>query len=240
MTTQLNTVKKSNISKIIFLTFITLLTVFLSYFAYTQTSVQMRFIKNSTQSSGKVVSLSESKNSDNRIMYSPVVEYTNRDGEIQTFTSALSSNPPGYEIGDPIEILIPNDNSIPQVNSFMSLWMASIILSIFTLVCLCVLTLSIYSSIYNSRTHKQLMKEGIKIQAKVMSVAESTYSKESTLSWAIYAQWLNPQDNLVYNFDSADIYYNPKEFVGDTIDVLILPQNPKVYEMDISKLPASA
>lgn len=80
------------------------------------------------------------------------------------------------------------------------------------------------------------------IQAKVLSVSESAYdpSTNASLSWSIQAQWLNPQDSKVYVFQSEEIAYDPKDFVGETIGVTILPQDPRVYEMNISKLPVAA
>ena len=122
----------------------------------------------------------------------------------------------------------------------MDLWFGGIIVSIFALISLLILFLTTYATIRNSRLRKLLAKDGTVIQTKVLSVNESTYSKNTSLSWVIQAQWLNPQNNKVYTFESEDIMYNPKDFLGDTIDVTILPQDPRIYEMNISTLPVAA
>jgi hypothetical protein len=41
----------------------------------------------------------------------------------------------------------------------------------------------------------------------------------------------------VYVFYSDDIDYNPKDFIKDTVNVTVLPNDPRVYIMDISTLP---
>ena len=84
---------------------------------------------------------------------------------------------------------------------------------------------------------KLLKSRGKIISAKVLSVDESTYSNKTTLTYLIKAQWLNLETNKVYVFESEDLSYNPKEFLNETIDVTILPEDPRVYKMDLSKLP---
>lgn len=119
----------------------------------------------------------------------------------------------------------------------MELWFGAMILWFFCLASVVVTFLHIVFSVMGRNIDKQLVEKGITIQAKVVSVEESTYYKETALTYLIKAQWLNPKDNKVYVFDSSDFNYNPKEFVGEFIDVRILPNNPKIYKMDLSKLP---
>ena len=78
------------------------------------------------------------------------------------------------------------------------------------------------------------------IQAKVVSIHESTRSNNRSSGWIIQAQWLDPQNNKIYTFESQKIAYNPKDFVGDTIDVTIVSEDPTMYKIDISKLPTTA
>jgi len=221
---------------IIFILFSTLL----SYAAYTLVIGQLNFIKKSSPSEGTVVSFSEEKTNKNGTRYSPIVEYFDKEGSIQTFKSSLASSKHSYRIGQKVNILVPNNGDIPQINSFTNLWFGSIIVSFFALLSLLILSLITYTTIKNGRIDKLLVKKGVIIQAKVLSVNESTYTNDTTLSWVIQSQWLNPQDNKVYTFESEEVMYNPKDFVGETIDVTILPQDPRMYKVDVSKLPTAA
>ncbi len=238
---QVGTIKVKNklLGRIIIFIGLVFLTTIFSYITYSITIRQVNFVNKSNPSEGTVISFSENRNRKNGNTYAPVVEYKDEQGNTQTFKSALSSNRPSYKIGQRVNILVPNDGDTPQISYFMDLWFGSIITSIFALIAWLILILTTYSTIKKWRMLKLLAKNGVVIQAKVLSVDESSYnpSTNASLSWLIQAQWLNPQDNKVYNFESEDIMYNPKDFLGDTIDVTILPQDPSVYEMNISKLP---
>jgi hypothetical protein len=207
------------------------------YFSISLTKNKITFIENSVQMTGVVISYSKSKSSEGKTMFSPTVEYVDQASTKQQFTSNLSSNNQSYEIGEVVNILIPSDHNIPKINSFMELWFGEMILWFFCLASIVVTVLYVVFSIIGRNIDKQLAEKGVTIQAKVDSVEESAYYKETALTYIIKAQWLNSKDNKVYVFESVDFNYNPKDFVGEFIDVRILPNNPKIYKMDLSKLP---
>lgn len=230
----------NSVGKVLFLIIIILLAGFFSYFDFMMFTKQQSFVKNSQVSQGEVISYKDSRNSDGNILYSPVVRYLGKDGQELTFNSMLSSNRPSQKIGEIVPILIPSDGSRPQINSFMDLWFGVIILSLFALLAVVIAALTIYFTIVNYQRQKMLKARGTTIQAKVTGVNENTYGRRGGLAWTIQAQWQNPNNNQVYTFDSETMSYDPKAFVGETIDVTILPDDPRIYAVDISKLPMAA
>jgi hypothetical protein len=56
--------------------------------------------------------------------------------------------------------------------------------------------------------------------------------------YQIISQAPDPASNTVRVFESENIWFDPSEYIkSETIDVLLHPENPKKYVMDISFLP---
>lgn len=204
-------------------------------FAYNIWERQTYFIKNSSESTGEVIGISKNKGSDN-IMYAPIVEYEYKN-TVKTFISRFYSNPPQYKVGDKVNILIPGDNSNPEVNSFMSLWFGFMVLTGMGVVFLLILILNIVFAKKRRQIDKLLDTRGTIIKATNPKVIESTYWKKrngetETLSNKIKAQWINPQNGKVYVFESEDIDYDPTPYIKDTIDIRVLLDNPKIYRFE--------
>jgi hypothetical protein len=57
----------------------------------------------------------------------------------------------------------------------------------------------------------------------------------------IISQSPDPASNTVRVFESENIWFDPSEYIKEeTIDVLVDPNNPRKYVMDISFLPKLA
>jgi hypothetical protein len=78
---------------------------------------------------GTVVLLKESADTENSgVTYTPVITYA-VDGQSHTFTSNVSSDPPTYNVGDPVNIIYERDNpSRARVDSWKELWLLPVIL----------------------------------------------------------------------------------------------------------------
>jgi len=56
--------------------------------------------------------------------------------------------------------------------------------------------------------------------------------------WRISSQWLDPKTNMVRIFHSENLWFDPSGFMKrKKVTVLLDPNNPKRYHMDISFLP---
>lgn len=84
------------------------------------------FVSQALPASGTVIGMEESR--DEGVSYSPIVQFTASTGEEIVFTDSVSTNPPGYKIGDPIKVLYHRENfSNARVASVLRMHMLSIV-----------------------------------------------------------------------------------------------------------------
>ena len=84
---------------------------------------------------GKVVSVRESKGSNSKTMYAPVVSFTDQTGKTVTFTSGRRSSIQWYDVGEIVQVLyMPSNSNKASIKSFSSLWLPAIISGVFGLV----------------------------------------------------------------------------------------------------------
>lgn len=197
------------------------------------------FLDRAVTVQGTVTELLPSR-SDNSTTYKPVVAYTTKDGKQIEFTSSVSSNPPSYHEGETVEIFYdPADPYDAEINGFVSLWLAPLILGILGTV----FSLIGFSIIFFAK-RKQKKIEDLKFNGKSIVTKfdhvelNSNYKVNGRSPFLIYSQWLNTTTNELHLFKSDDIWFDPTDFIlSEDIKVLIDPSNPKKYYMDISFLP---
>lgn len=221
---------------IIILIFFALIGVLMSYGTYRMWDSQRSFIRSSIESEGRVIDLKRISKDEGSDTYAPVITYT-QNGISKDFTSNVSSNPPSYSIGEMVPILISTNGGVPKVNTFWSLWMGVIIFSVFSTLFILIALATAAIMLGKRKKLALLTTQGTVIQANQVSVFADVMYKNSEASYKIKAQWLNPRDNTVYIFYSEPLSYNPQQFIKDTIDVTILPSNPKIYKMHTSDIP---
>jgi len=81
------------------------------------------------------------------------------------------------------------------------------------------------------------------IEAVPVDVQRNTsYSVNGQHPWRIIVQWQNPATGKLHLFRSDNLWFDPSRFVAQQkqIRVLIDPQKPKRYSMDVSFLPELA
>ncbi|WP_206733612.1 DUF3592 domain-containing protein [Flavobacterium sp. YO12] len=188
---------------------------------------------------GTVVELI-SKRSDNSTTYAPVVSFTTKAGNKIEFTSSVSSNPPSYSEGESVEVLYdPAEPKDASINGFASLWIGPLIFGILGTVFFLIGFGIILFGILKQRKTQYLRDNGKRIETKFVQVhLNYGMAVNGRNPFQISSQWLNPQTNEMYVFESDNIWFDPTEFIkSDIIKVMIDPSNPKKYYMDISFLP---
>jgi hypothetical protein len=92
------------------------------------------------------------------------------------------------------------------------------------------------------RRNSWLQRHGRPVDADIVDIGVDRSLRVNRRSpWRITAQWLDPTGDRIYLFTSDEIWFDPEPFVdGDKIPVLIDPQNPNRYRMDLSFLPELA
>lgn len=176
-----------------------------------------------------------SKAGDKNTVYAPVVEYQ-KDWQMMEFTPNIYSSF-RHNIGEKVELYVPNDGKDPVLNSFMHVWFPSLFPSIFGVVFGLIAFFTIGSKIKKDKLYKKLEESGQIIKTDSLAVEELRTEKGGVYAYVIRSQWLNSADNKVYAFKSEPISYDPTMYLPEMIDVTILPQDPKSYKMDITKIP---
>ncbi len=217
-------------------------------------SGQIELVKTGVHSSGAIVGISNHKSDKGTMMYAPIVEYEFNNTK-NTFVSKLSTSNPGYKIGESVKILIPKNGNQPQINSFISLWFAAIVTSFLSLTFLIAGILFFIRDIKVNKNNEILKSRGVLIKATNPIVINgfedkiqfqttgllslvSNFRKRTNLLNKIKTQWLNPEDGKVYIFYSEYLNYDPTPYLGETVDIKILPENPSVYKFE--NIPQSA
>jgi len=184
---------------------------------------------------------SSSSNGGSSMTFHPVVAFVTASGQQESFESSSGSSISYYSVGDKVTVLYdPAHPDNASIDSWTELWLAPTIVlfmgSVFFLV-----GIGFFIFIARKRaTNEWLEKNGTPIEAKFTRAGLNTsvtYNGKSP--YVIYAQWLNPADNKMYEFKSDDLGYDPTEFIpqGKPISVLIDPKDPAKYRVDISFLP---
>lgn len=80
-----------------------------------------RFVAEAVHARGEVIALRAMGGS--KVTYAPVVRFTPLGGRPLEFTDEVSSNPPGYRVGDQVEVLYrPHNPSDARLASLMRLY----------------------------------------------------------------------------------------------------------------------
>ncbi len=203
-----------------------------------------KFVRNSIAASGTVTGLARQTNTNHgttSYTYSPEVSFTDKNGNEHSFVSNTSSNPPAYRAGDIIKILYnPQNSQDAKIDSFFELWGGVMIFSLLGIVFFLVGTSISIWFIKRFAKNKWLKSNGQAVEAIVQSVGINDQVKYNGRSpYVITSQWVHPSSNSAYIFKSDNTWINPEEYIkpGDKIKVIIDPNNPKKYFVDISFLP---
>lgn len=208
------------------------------YFMYTG---KVEFVQNSITTEGTVVDIirKSSTDSDGNHSYSyyPKIEYTDKETGTSTFVSSSGSNPASYRTGDKVEIrYVPGSSGKAEINKFFSLWIGPIILGFFGLIFIVVGIGILRSHAKKNKLKTELLQRGKVVEAKVTGVERNTNkSINGRHPYKIIAQY--SQNNEIFVFQSFDIWFDPTDFLEESIKVYLDPNDFSRYYMDTSFLP---
>jgi len=200
------------------------------------------FLRNALTAGGSVTELVASRPNDSNgsITYSPIVEFQASDGRYYEIESSSGSNPPSYYEGEYVEVLYEEDSPYEaKINSFFSVWGMSVILGalggVFFLIGF---SITLFGQLAGRKV-KYLKEHGISVEAKFESVViNSSLVVNGKSPYKIHVQWLNPTTSQLHIFKSANIWFDPTNYITqDKIVVLMEKDNPKKYHVDTSFLP---
>lgn len=213
------------------------------------------FVNSSARATGTVVAHAQSRSSDGDLTYAPVISFRTNDGQTVEFKSRNSSTRPAHAVGETVEVLYnPRNPQEAEINSFSSLWLATIILSGLGagfFVVGTIVFLAFRGSGKEAETlemmqeseAERLRREGRRLMTKLDSVIRDPAFEDEggRAPYRIVTQWHDAVTNRVHVFESDEIGFNPEEFIkGERIAVYVDPTDMERYVMDISFLPKLA
>jgi len=172
--------------------------------------------------------------------YYPRIHFRTTDGQDVSFVSSTGSSPPSYRVNEPVAILYdPQQPFNASISSFGSLWAASIVLFglgvTFTGPGIGFLVWKRASDRKNAWLHQN----GRRIQAEIARVEQNTsLTVNGANPYRIVCQWLDPASNQIHVFHSANIWYDPTNYITvKALEVLVDPNNLHRYTVETSFLP---
>lgn len=85
---------------------------------------------------------------------------------------------------------------------------------------------------------EEVRRTGQRIEAKVSGVEVRTNLRVNGRSpWRIVCQWQDPGTKDVQVFHSANIWFDPSEYVKETVPVFVDRNNSRRYVVDLTFLP---
>jgi len=149
--------------------------------------------------------------------------------------SAVSSNPPEYNINDTVPVLYNKNN--PQesiINNRANFYGGNLLLvltgSVFALVGILIAKSGMRIII----TGAQLQHRGKEIQAKIIKIEKKT--DEQGDFWEIIAEWTDFRTGINYKFVSDALECDPKTKLKNELTVLVDEHDPKNYYVDLSNI----
>jgi len=199
------------------------------------------FLAHAKETTGTVVELLEVRDKDDgSSTWKPVVRFTPSDGSDITFAASFSSKPAPYDVGDSVEVLyLPDDPHEARIKGFSSLWLGTAILGGMGLAFAGIGAGILLGTRAGEKKKHYLMAYGNSIETEVQGVERNTSLEiNGKHPWYITSQWLDPGSNTLRIFHSENLWFDPTKFVTrKSVTVLLDPNNPKRYHMDISFLP---
>jgi len=172
--------------------------------------------------------------------YYPRVRFRTADGQDISFISSTGTSPPSHRVNEPVTILYdPRQPYNASINSFGSLWAASIVLLGLGVAFTAPGIGFVVWKRASDRKNEWLHLNGRRIQAEIARVELNTsLTVNGSNPYRIVCQWLDPASNQMHVFHSANIWYDPTNYLpGKALEVLVDPDNPRRYTVETSFLP---
>lgn len=169
--------------------------------------------------------------------YAPVVTYFDDAGVKHRYISSVSSNPPGYEIGERVDIYYdPKNPDDAKIAGWMEYFGAIVVGGMGLLFSFFGLGYYLKRKVSRSR-RDQLKQSGLLVRADFDSVDTNRYIRVNRRNpFFIRCNWKDPLTGVNYRFKSGFMWSDPTSLIGvhQKIDVYMDKNNPRKYYVDIS------
>jgi hypothetical protein len=173
-------------------------------------------------------------------MFYPRFSFETSDGREIVVISKTGSSQPAYDEDEPVTVLYdPRQPDHASIKSFTDLWRHSVILGGMGALSWLLGIAAVVWEAVSHRRKTRLQRNGRRIKARIIRVELNLSVKvKGKHPFHIVCHWLDPAKNETHVFQSADIWFNPADYItGNTIEVLVDPNNPRRYVVDTTFLP---
>jgi hypothetical protein len=196
-------------------------------------SRERAFVTHATRTTGTVTELHYETNTKGGSAYYPVFSFADARGQSVTVRSRIGSNPASRHVGEAVPILYdPADPQHASIESYFNLYLGSFIVSIFAVVFGSIGGIWLYRDRLAADFAEEMRHSGERIQARVVQIERRTNIRVGTTHpFRIIAEGSD------VTFKSANIWFDPTPYVGETVNVFVDRNNPKRHLVDLEFLP---
>lgn len=198
------------------------------------------FLAKALSTKGEVVALERSTSGKG---FAPRIRFIDDQASTVEFTSNISRNPPGYAVGDQVDVIYSEGGQQDaRIKSFFSLWGGALIMAVIGSLLFIPGVAFIGLSRRKARNRQYLRQHGLVVEANIESVERNHRLEVNGRNpFVIVCHWRNPATHEVHRLESENIWYDPSEYISTTkAKVFIDKQNPRKYHIDLSFLPKLA
>ena len=213
----------------------------LIYNAFASWNETIAFVAHASHAKGVVVRLVQGEARMHEPTFAPVIEFSTPDGRKLRFIGMGSSIHPTFLPDQFVDVLYePANPEQARLNFEPVLWGPSLAFGGIG----CVLA-TIGASILGVKARRRhvrawLAESGARVKATYAGAFyEKTFDVFGRSPWRLLCKWKHPATQEVYLLRSDRIWFDPAPFVKrEALDVLVNPDKPNQYYVDISFLPA--
>ncbi|PWB18350.1 DUF3592 domain-containing protein, partial [Flavobacterium sp. HTF] len=181
---------------------------------------------------GTVIGSSVSISND-KVYYHPVITFKTNEEKNIKFVASASGYSPLYSVGESIEIIYdPTHPEEAIIKKYFSAFGTPILMSFFGTLFFIILFIFHFSQ----KKAKYIYEKGTRIITVFDSVKQS-YNLKGKKFFQIYTTCLDTKTNQKKVYKSEKLFFDPTDFIkSKNITVILHPENPTKYLMDISFL----
>lgn len=208
------------------------------------TGREVRFSRESAHAVGTVVDFQISREQDSSGYYrmplfAAVVEFPGPDG-VRRFVDEVRRSDRTYHVGQRVDVLyLPGKSQRARIDSVFARWFHELLWGGLGLVFGGVGFGLAIADLHRHRVRRWLRDHGLHVQATYLGTFLDTSIADGGINpWRLKCQWQHPTTGKVYLMHSDCIWFDPSSYVkGDTLHVVVDPDNPRRYRVDVDFLP---
>ncbi|MDR3415389.1 MAG: DUF3592 domain-containing protein [Nevskia sp.] len=173
--------------------------------------------------------------------YRPLVRFRTTAGQDIEFLSTMGSNPPDHRRGETVRVLyLTADPDQAAIDSWLDRWFITLVSGALGALFGAVGAALFGVDLAGLRRRAWARRNGTLVQADFTGVQRDTSTTvRGRNPYTLAAQWQDPKSGRVYRFVSADIWYDPSQYLQGRrqVGVRVDPADPRRYWMDTGFLP---